>query len=204
MKNNRKIELCMLGLITAICICGNTGHNVQASEETVDEEVTVFDDEDETIELEVPESEQNDSETEGLEDETVEFEDGEEGDDNEEIFQDQEIGVNGEEGLSTSLEKQGVCGAEEDNISWKLCEDGTLEILGQGEMKCWNEETDVPWALFQKDIKKIEISEGITSIGDYAFCNCVNVVETEIPDSVKKVGMCAFFNCSGLSTVTIG
>ena len=63
---------------------------------------------------------------------------------------------------------------------------------------------DVPWALFQTDIKEIKISEGITSIGDYAFYNCLNVVEIEIPDSVQKVGICAFFNCSGLSTVTIG
>ena len=57
MKYNRKIALCMLGLITVIGICGNTGHNVQASEEMVDEEVTVFDDEEEQIELEIPESE---------------------------------------------------------------------------------------------------------------------------------------------------
>ena len=54
MKYNRKIALCMLGLITVIGICGNTGHNVQASEEMVDEEVTVFDDEEEQIELEIP------------------------------------------------------------------------------------------------------------------------------------------------------
>ena len=71
-------------------------------------------------------------------------------------------------------------------------------------MLCWNEEKDVPWTLFQTDIKEIKISEGITSIGDYAFYNCLNVVEIEIPDSVQKVGICAFFNCSGLSTVTIG
>lgn len=38
MKYNRKIALCMLGLMTVIGICGNTGHNVQASEEMVDEE----------------------------------------------------------------------------------------------------------------------------------------------------------------------
>ena len=53
MKYNRKIALCMLGLMTVIGICGNTGHNVQASEEMVDEEVTVFDDEEEQIELEL-------------------------------------------------------------------------------------------------------------------------------------------------------
>ena len=73
MKYNRKIALCMLGLITVIGICGNTGHNVQASEEMVDEEVTVFDDEEEQIELEIPESEQNDFETDVIEDDEVEY-----------------------------------------------------------------------------------------------------------------------------------
>ena len=42
MKYNRKIALCMLGLMTVIGICGNTGHNVQASEEMVDEEGNVI------------------------------------------------------------------------------------------------------------------------------------------------------------------
>lgn len=156
MKYNRKIALCMLGLITVIGICGNTGHNVQASEEMVDEEVTVFDDEE------------------------------------------------GENVLNESMAKHGECGAEGNNVCWEFSEDGILEITGQGEMLCWNEEKDVPWALFQTDIKEIKISEGITSIGDYAFYNCLNVVEIEIPGSVQKVGICAFFNCSGLSTVTIG
>lgn len=205
MKYNRKIALCMLGLITVIGICGNTGHNVQASEEMVDGEVTVFDDEEEQIELEIPESEQNDFETDVIEDDEVEIEEVE-GEDCEDIFQSQEIDINeeGENVLSESIARQGECGAEGNNVCWEFSEDGILEITGQGEMLCWNEEKDVPWALFQTDIKEIKISEGITSIGDYAFYNCLNVVEIEIPDSVQKVGICAFFNCSGLSTVTIG
>ena len=205
MKYNRKIALCMLGLITVIGICGNTGHNVQASEEMVDEEVTVFDDEEEQIELEIPESEQNDFETDVIEDDEVEIEEVE-GEDCEDIFQSQDIDINeeGENVLNESMAKHGECGAEGNNVCWEFSEDGILEITGQGEMLCWNEEKDVPWALFQTDIKEIKISEGITSIGDYACYNCLNVVEIEIPGSVQKVGICAFFNCSGLSTVTIG
>lgn len=129
-----------------------------------------------------------------------------EGEDCEDIFQSQDIDINeeGENVLNESMAKHGECGAEGNNVCWEFSEDGILEITGQGEMLCWNEEKDVPWALFQTDIKEIKISEGITSIGDYAFYNCLNVVEIEIPGSVQKVGICAFFNCSGLSTVTIG
>lgn len=59
-------------------------------------------------------------------------------------------------------------------------------------MLCWTKKKMFHGQLFQTDIKEIKISEGITSIGDYAFYNCLNVVEIEIPGSVQKVGYVPF------------
>lgn len=96
------------------------------------------------------------------------------------------------------------CGVEENTVFWSLNEEGVLEITGQGAMQNWKSEEAVPWNYRCQEIKKIEIADGVTSIGDYAFSNCINVTETEIPESVQEIGQYAFFNCSGLFALTIG
>ena len=83
-------------------------------------------------------------------------------------------------------------------------EEGVLAITGQGTMQTWETEEEVPWNSMRQEITKIEIADGVSSIGAYAFSNCINVTETEIPESVQEIGEYAFFNCSGLSTLTIG
>ena len=96
------------------------------------------------------------------------------------------------------------CGVEENTVFWSLNEEGVLKITGQGAMQNWKSEEAVPWNYRCQEIKKIEIEDGVTSIGEYAFSNCINVTETEIPESVQEIGQYAFFNCSGLFALTIG
>lgn len=96
------------------------------------------------------------------------------------------------------------CGIEENTVFWELDQDGVLKISGQGEMQNWEKETEVPWSVQRQEIKKVEITEGVTSVGGYAFSNCINAAEIVIPDSVQEIGEYAFFNCNGLSSVTIG
>ena len=96
------------------------------------------------------------------------------------------------------------CGIEENTVFWELDQDGVLKISGQGEMQNWENETEVPWSEQRQEIKKVEITEGVTSVGGYAFSNCINAAEIVIPDSVLEIGEYAFFNCNGLSSVTIG
>lgn len=47
------------------------------------------------------------------------------------------------------------------------------------------------------------IPNSITSIKDYAFSYCSNLLSIEIPNSVKSIGDSAFKNCSGLTEITI-
>lgn len=96
------------------------------------------------------------------------------------------------------------CGIEKNTVFWELDQDGVLKISGQGEMQNWENETEVPWSEQRQEIKKVEITEGVTSVGGYAFSNCINAAEIVIPDSVQEIGEYAFFNCNGLSSVTIG
>lgn len=101
-------------------------------------------------------------------------------------------------------EKSGFCGAEEDTVSWNLDENGVLEIAGQGDMKDWENEEEVPWNGYRDQITEVRIEEGVTSIGAYAFAACENLAELDIADSVQTIGAFAYFNCSGLSALTIG
>ena len=49
-------------------------------------------------------------------------------------------------------------------------------------------------------IKTVVLSNGVTSIGDYAFFNCSKITSITIPESVTSIGDCAFYNCSSLTS----
>lgn len=52
-------------------------------------------------------------------------------------------------------------------------------------------------------LKKVIISEGITSIGKYAFSDCEQLEYISIPDSVTNIGAYSFNRCSGLTSVRL-
>jgi hypothetical protein len=52
-------------------------------------------------------------------------------------------------------------------------------------------------------LTSVTIPDSVTSIGGYAFYNCIGLTSVTIPDSVTSIGMGAFYNCIGLTSVTI-
>lgn len=109
--------------------------------------------------------------------------------------------------------------ASGDNLTWEY--NGlthTLVISGTGNMKNYTltrivaqdyfddleEELavsipSVPWDGY--DIQTIEIQNGVTSIGDYAFLNLSGLTSIRIPESVTSIGKIAFYGCTSLKTV---
>lgn len=63
--------------------------------------------------------------------------------------------------------------------------------------------TDVRNQAYQNAVQKVELGEGITSIGDYAFSSCRNLAGIAIPFGVTSIGKSAFVNCTGLTSIAI-
>ena len=60
------------------------------------------------------------------------------------------------------------------------------------------------WEDVKEDkITGVEIKDGVTSIGDYAFYGCSALTSITIPSSVTSIGINAFKWCSNLASVTI-
>lgn len=91
----------------------------------------------------------------------------------------------------------GKCG---DNLTWTLNDNGFLTISGTGEMYDYDYSKPSPWN--GSDVVSVNINNGVTSIGNYAFgmshgfiSNCKEVF---VPKSLKRIGNNAF----GLATYT--
>ena len=51
-------------------------------------------------------------------------------------------------------------------------------------------------------IRNLVIPQGVTSIGDRVFQNCLSITSVLIPDSVSSIGQRAFTNCAGITSMT--
>ena len=67
---------------------------------------------------------------------------------------------------------RGECGLEPETVYWELDEEGTLYIQGAGAMLDWEKAEEVPWYAYSEQITSVEIQEGVTTIGSYAFSSC--------------------------------
>lgn len=92
----------------------------------------------------------------------------------------------------------GNCGAESDpsNIQWRLdTETGWLEFTGSGLMKDDFYQSKAPWAAYNSSIQYVRLASGITSVGNYAFKGCYNLLSVDMPATVTRIGKEAFRDC---------
>ena len=97
----------------------------------------------------------------------------------------------------------GSCGAQGDNLTWTLDDNGLFTISGTGKMAGYFSLYYVPWAGYRGSIKYVWIKNGVTSIGANAFYLNNELMIVEIPDSVTSIGESAFERCNNLQEITL-
>ena len=106
--------------------------------------------------------------------------------------------------LYSSVVASGTCGAQGDNLTWELTDDGTLTISGTGAMKDYDSNSlFVPWYRERTSIKSIIIQNSVTSIGNHAFNGCTGLTSVDISDRITAIGEYSFYGCTGLTDVDI-
>ena len=93
---------------------------------------------------------------------------------------------------------EGTCGAtEEDNVSWKLTEDGVLTVSGTGKIK------DFPdWGKENLDkIQEVRIESGVTTVGSFAFDGLTALKKVKLESGLQEIKMWSFRGCTSLDAI---
>ena len=87
--------------------------------------------------------------------------------------------------MVASADDSGTCG---ENLTWTYVENtGTLTISGNGDMYNYSSTHSSPWYSYVMNINNLIISDGVTSIGEFAFEYC-RVSYVDIPNSIVSIG----------------
>lgn len=121
-------------------------------------------------------------------------------------FADATSGTGSSAGSGTiSAATSGNCGATGSDVNWNFdTATGTLTISGNGAMADYTVDgtgDDRPWKVYAESITKVQISEGVTSLGKSAFQNLTALRETNIPASITKLGDHIYRGDVSLTTV---
>ena len=108
----------------------------------------------------------------------------------------------------------GNCGAQGDNVTYVLYDDGELVISGTGAMADCGESDgggsswssgEIPW--YDYDVVSIKVNEGVTRIGNASFTHGYDreslLQRIELPDSLVEIGEIAFSRCSALVDIVL-
>ena len=97
----------------------------------------------------------------------------------------------------------GTCGAQGENLTWVLTEDGTLTISGSGKMQDYSTSSVAPWYIKRTKILSVVVEDGVTCVGDYAFYACLKLASVTLPEGINSIGCASFQDCAKLAEVNI-
>ena len=90
-----------------------------------------------------------------------------------------------------------------DNLEWIFDDSGTLTISGDGDMPEIYGMDGVPWRKWCYEVTSVIIDDGVSSIGEFAFYEFMNLKSITIPDSVLSIRRMSFEFCTSLTDITI-
>ena len=101
---------------------------------------------------------------------------------------------------SADTVESGSCG---EDATWTLDANGKLTISGTGAMTDFTNDDMQPWNKLRSNIISVEIEDGITNVGSYAFAYCTHLTMAYIANSVTTIGSDAFDCCTALSSANV-
>ena len=91
----------------------------------------------------------------------------------------------------------------------KLSVDGSVGLAGSNStnqysyLLRYSSGADGRNQVYHSAVQKVEIGDGVTTIGDLAFYNCFSLSSVTIPDGVTSIGNNTFVNCYSLYAITM-
>lgn len=108
--------------------------------------------------------------------------------------------------ISTYAQESGRIG---DSVYYNYTPGGLLTISGTGPMynyhSTYDEERPISFRYTETElpcyVKKIVIEEGVTTVGDYMFCQFHKTQSIELPSTLISIGVSSFAGCIELTDV---
>ncbi len=97
-----------------------------------------------------------------------------------------------------------IVGGYGENFTWTLDRNGTLTIIGEGELnggERFNSSEFAETLSLAKETKRLILDERITEIGYWIFKNFGQLVEVTLPPNLKHISCEAFRNCRSLKNI---
>ena len=104
--------------------------------------------------------------------------------------------------LSLCVYAANIAEGKAEDVSWSISDSGTLTVSGEGTIPNYTRSVVAPWNSYAKQIRKIVVADGITSVGDYAFYNLSKATSIELASSVKSLGT-QFIRGTAITSVTL-
>ena len=90
-----------------------------------------------------------------------------------------------------------------DDFAWELTENGTLILTGSGPMPNYTGTAQVPWYQQRTKIKEVKLDTRFTTVGDYAFSDCIYLEHANFPEGLTRIGNNAFSGCTRLASIPL-
>ena len=89
-------------------------------------------------------------------------------------------------------------------LTWSYTKDNkTLTISGSGDMAGFENADAVVWVDVRTSAETLVVSEGITSVGNYAFYYMPNLKSVTLPSTLTSIGDYGFGYCNALASITV-
>jgi hypothetical protein len=102
---------------------------------------------------------------------------------------------------ATTAPTSGSCGA---NLTWNYdTANKQLIITGTGAMTDYSADTKAPWAPYMTEIVGVVVTEGVTTVGNYALDGAVSLKTVALPSTMGNIGLNAFAGCANITTAYV-